>query len=213
MKREFLEGLGLENEAIEKIMAENGADIEREKAKTAQAKADFTDAQAKLAEREKDLESLKASVGDADASRKQLEELQAKYTADTEAYKTQLADRDYADAVNRAIAENNVKFTSKGAGAAFVAKLKENRLELKDGLLDGFDDFLKAQKESDPDAFQSDKPLPKFVTPTGTGTGTSLPSKTIAEQVAQVIGKSSAESGKTANSIISMYTGGKHNGT
>ena len=33
MKREFLEGLGLEKEAIDKIMAENGKDIEAGKAK------------------------------------------------------------------------------------------------------------------------------------------------------------------------------------
>ena len=31
MKRKFLEDLGLEKEAIDKIMAENGADIEAEK--------------------------------------------------------------------------------------------------------------------------------------------------------------------------------------
>lgn len=33
MKREFLEGLGLDKEAIDKIMAENGKDIQAEKAK------------------------------------------------------------------------------------------------------------------------------------------------------------------------------------
>ena len=33
MKREFLEGLGLEKDAIDKIMAENGKDIEAGKAK------------------------------------------------------------------------------------------------------------------------------------------------------------------------------------
>lgn len=169
MKREFLENLGLETEIVEKIMAENGADIEREKSRTTQAKADLADVQEKLTEREKDLETLRASSGDADAIRKQLEELQTRYTAETDDYKKQLADRDYSDAVNRTISENNVKFTSKGAGAAFVAKLKEQRLAMKDGLLDGFGDFLKVQKEADPDAFQSDKPIPKFVTPTGTG--------------------------------------------
>ena len=34
MKREFLEGLGLEKEVIDKIMAENGTDIERIKAES-----------------------------------------------------------------------------------------------------------------------------------------------------------------------------------
>ena len=31
MKRDFLEALGLEKETVDKIMAENGADLEREK--------------------------------------------------------------------------------------------------------------------------------------------------------------------------------------
>ena len=35
MKREFLRGLGLEKETVDKIMAVNGADLEREKAKAA----------------------------------------------------------------------------------------------------------------------------------------------------------------------------------
>lgn len=37
MKREFLEGLGIEKENIDKIMAKNGKDIEAEKAKTTSA--------------------------------------------------------------------------------------------------------------------------------------------------------------------------------
>ena len=40
MKREFLEGLELEKEVIDQIMAENGKDIEAEKAKTKTAEAD-----------------------------------------------------------------------------------------------------------------------------------------------------------------------------
>lgn len=37
MKTEFLKGLGLSDEDVQKILAENGKDIEREKAKTAEA--------------------------------------------------------------------------------------------------------------------------------------------------------------------------------
>ena len=48
MKRDFLEALGLEKETVDKIMAENGTDLEREKAKTTAARADLADAQGKL---------------------------------------------------------------------------------------------------------------------------------------------------------------------
>lgn len=171
MKREFLEGLGLDKETVDKIMTENGADLEREKAKTTQAKADLADAQAKLADRDKDLEQLKATAGGAEATKKQLEELQAKYTAETEQYKAQLADRDYSDAIARAITGKALKFSSKSAQRAFEAALREKKLELKDGELDGLDDFIKAQREADPDAFAPDRPLPRIVAGMGAGHG------------------------------------------
>lgn len=171
MKRDFLEALGLEKETVDKIMAENGADLEREKAKTTQAKADLADAQAKLADRDKDLEALKKTSGDAAAVQKQLEELQTKYTAETGQYRAQLADRDYADAITRAIAGKALKFSSKSAERAFVAALKEKKLELKDGELTGLDGFIKEQREADPDAFAPDKAPPRIVGPMGGGNG------------------------------------------
>ena len=48
-------------------------------------------------------------------------------------------------------------------------KRQAKALTLKDGSLDGFDDFLKSQKESDPAAFEAEKPAPTFVKPTGAG--------------------------------------------
>ena len=40
MKTEFLKGLGLEQDVIDKIMAENGKDIAAEKAKTTKAEGE-----------------------------------------------------------------------------------------------------------------------------------------------------------------------------
>lgn len=204
MKREFLEGLGLGKEAVDRIMDENGADLEWEKAKTTQAKADLADAQSKLADRDKDLEELKKTSGDAEAVKKQLEELQAKYTTETEQYKAQLADRDYAAAVTRAIAGRNLKFSSKSAQRAFEAALRETKLELKDGELSGLDDFIKAQKEADPDAFAPDKPTPRIVAPAGKGTP---PSDPVPANVAQAkeMGAARAASSKATGDILSHY--------
>lgn len=163
--------IGLTEEQAAKVFALNGVDVEREKAKTTQAKADLADAQQKLADRDKDLEQLKATAGDAEATKKQLAELQTKYTTETEQYKTQLADRDYSDAIARTIAEKIPHGFQGGefAKRGFIAALREKNLELKEGQLVGFDDFLKAQKEADPDAFASDKPTPRIVGPTGNG--------------------------------------------
>lgn len=142
--------------------------------------------------------------------KKQLTELQAKYDADTKALQGQLADRDYSDAIESAITGGGLKFSSKSAKQAFVATVKEKKPELKDGKLNGFDDLVKAHKEADPEAFAPDKAPPRVVGPMGGGSGGhSTAPKTVAEQLAENIGKASAESGKAANNIISMYTGGK----
>ncbi len=48
---------------------------------------------------------------------------------------------------------------------------------MKDGELSGLDDFIKAQKESDPEAFAPDKAPPRFVTGAGNGGGHGEPPK------------------------------------
>lgn len=209
MKRDFLEGLGLEKEVVDKIMAENGADLEKEKAKTNAAKADLAEAKEKITEVQSERDRLKTSNGDVVSVQKKLDDLQAKYDADIAERDNKLAARDYDDAINRAIAGKSLKFSSKYAEKAFKDFLKEKKLEVKDGELEGLDDFIKEQKAADPDAFAPDKPTPRIVSPTGGGSNPPGTHQTIAEQLASSIGKAKAESGKAANDVISMYTKGE----
>ena len=136
---------------------------------------------------------------------KQLTELQAKYDQDTGALRTQLADRDYADAIGRAITGKGIKFSSKSAERAFTAALKEQKLELKDGELKGLDDFIKAQREADPAAFAPDRPAPRIIT--GAGSGHGEPPEHVPENVAQAkeMGAARAASGKAASAVLSHY--------
>ncbi len=101
--------------------------------------------------------------------------------AELEELQAQLADRDYMDAVSRAISAANagkgIKFSSKAAEKAFLADLKEHRLEMKDGTLPGFAEYHKAQMEADPDAFQSDVKPPVFSKPVGAGGAPAAESK------------------------------------
>lgn len=177
MKRDFLEELGLDKDLIDKVLDENSRDIGREKQKADQAKEDLAAVREQLTARDKDIEELKKTSGDAENIRKQLEELQSKYAKETEDYKAQLADRDYSDAMSRAVAAKGIKFSSKAAEKAYMADLKEKRLALKDGALDGFEEWHKAQLEADPTAFQSDKPAPSFVKPVGNGGAPAVESK------------------------------------
>ncbi len=203
MTREFLKGLGLDDASVEKILDENSRDIGKEKQKAEQHKTDLDAARQQLADREKDLEALKKTAGDAETTKKQLEDLQAKYTAESEAHMAEIAARDYDAAVAGHVADLN--FSSKGAKAAFVAGLKEKKLELKDGKLDGFAQYLEEAKKADPESFAPEKPAPRFGRPAGGVPGTP---KTTGEQMAEALGKSAADRAKCANDIISMYTGG-----
>ena len=207
MTREFLKNLGLEDAVIDNILNENMADIGKEKARTTAAKADIADAQGKLSAAVSELETLKKSSGDAAAIQQQLTELQDKYDQDTEALRTQLADRDYADAIGRAITGKGLKFSSKSAERAFTAALKEQKLELKDGELFGLDDFIKAQKESDPEAFAPDKAPPRFVTGSGNGGGHGEPLENVPENVriAKEMGAARAASASATNDVLKNY--------
>lgn len=171
MKRDFLEGLGLEKEVIDKIMAENGADLEREKAKTTAAKADLADMQGKLANVTAELDTLKKNNGNVAAVQKKLDELQAKYDSDTASLQAKITDREYSDAIANAISKKGLKFSSKSAEKAFTAALREKKLELKDGEFVELDDFIKVQQEADPDAFLSGDPPIKISTGASLGGG------------------------------------------
>lgn len=140
-----------EDAIIDSIMTINGNDINR-------AKADVNSLKDTLAQREKDIAELKAVPNNSAELQKKLDELSAKYDEDTKALTAKIAERDYNDAVNSAIADNGIKFTSKFAESYFRSELKSKGLELKDGKLTGFDDFYKSQLETDADAFIVEKP-------------------------------------------------------
>lgn len=171
MTREFLKNLGLEDAAIDQILDENTRDTAKEKQRADTAKASLTEARNQLSAVQTELEALKKSGGDASALQQQLSDLQRKYDADTAALTAQIADRDYSDAIIRAIASKSLKFSSKSAEKAFIASLKDQKLELKDGQLTGLDEFIQAQKQADPEAFAPDKAPPRFATGAGHGGG------------------------------------------
>lgn len=168
MKREFLKDLGIEDGTIDKIMDENSSDIGRMKSKADTATTEIADLKAQIAARDTDLAALKASATTTEAVQAKLTELEGKYTTDTEALTAKLADRDYLDAITRTVSGASIKFSSKAAEKAYLADLKERKLEIKDGVLDGFDNFHREQTTADPTAFEGDAPAP-FVKAVGNG--------------------------------------------
>ncbi len=122
----------------------------------------------------KDLETLKAGAEDAEKVKQQLTDLQTKYNDETAKYQKQIADRDYADALETAFNDGKIEFTSKGAKAAACADFMATRCELKDGKLVGFEARIEDMRKKDPDSFRAEKPDPSFANPTGNGSPTTL---------------------------------------
>lgn len=213
MKRDFLKELGLADDIINKIMAENGEDIEREKRIAEKAKADLNEARQNYDQLSQEYEKLKGSAGDAAGIQSKLDELQKKYDADTESLKGQLAARDYMDAVSKAISGygkgTGLKFSSKAAERDFISELRKKNLELKDGELTGFEDFVKERKEAEPDAFATGKPSARFTGPTSNPNPT--PGESPAVTRAREIGRAKAQARQASNNVFDYYAGGNYN--
>lgn len=96
MKREFLEGLGLEKETIDKIMTENGKDINREKEKADGYKSQLDTAK----------ETLKGFEGvDVAKLQSEITKLNTDLANKDAEHAKALADRDFNDMVTRYAAE------------------------------------------------------------------------------------------------------------
>lgn len=187
MKTEELTALGLTEEQAKNVQALNGRDVEKAKAQTEGLKEQIVSLNQQLSERSKDLEELKAKSGDAESTKQELEKLQEKYKADTEAFQKALSDRDYSDAMKSAIASKQIQFSSKAAEKQFLADLKEKNLPLKEGAMEGFDAFMQAMAEADPHMFTEqpkslDSPPPMYTTG---GTGTPAPALSLGAKFAQ----------------------------
>ena len=89
MKREFLEGLGLEKDAIDKIMAENGKDIEAGKAKLEEEQRLRQAAEQAVKDRDKQIADL--SKVDAAGLQAEVERLKTENAAAKDAYEKQIA--------------------------------------------------------------------------------------------------------------------------
>ena len=86
-----------------------------------------------------------------------------------DAEEDKLSEQEYSYAVNGAV--SGMQFTSAAAKKAFVSDLKDKGLKLEDGKLLGLDDYVKAYKETDPDAFAAEEDAPYIVSRTRGGGG------------------------------------------
>lgn len=115
MKTEFLKSLGLDDDAISKVMAENGKDVNAEKSRTAEAKEQLTAAQNSIAELNEKLKNF-------DGTPETIKELQDK----VKSYEQAEADRVAAEKKAAEERELNAKFDELAGKAKFVNDITRN---------------------------------------------------------------------------------------
>jgi deoxyribodipyrimidine photolyase len=165
--RTILEGLdGVTDAMLNSVMA-----LHRQSIKT--VRDELAAEKTQLATVSAELEKLKATPDKSAELQTKLDELQKKYDADTAELQSKIDGRAYDDAITEAITKAGVEFTSGSARKNFVSELKAAKLELKDGAISGFDEFLTKQKEADKDAFKAadPDPKPKFLGDSGSKEG------------------------------------------
>lgn len=150
MKREFLEGLGLEKEVIDKIMTENGNDINKAKSDYDEMKIQLNTANNTIKERDKQIESLKKV--DAEALQAEITKLQEENKEATKKYQSDLKDIKLTNAIKLAIAG---KVHDEDMAASLFDKSK---LVLTDeGKVAGLDEQLEVIKKDKGFLFKTDK--------------------------------------------------------
>lgn len=150
MKREFLEGLGLEKEVIDKIMTENGNDINKSKADYDEVKTQLDTANKTIKERDKQIEGLKKV--DAEALQAEITKLQEENKEATKKYQSDLKEIKLTNAIKLAIAG---KVHDEDIAASLFDKSK---LVLTDeGKVAGLDEQLESIKTDKAFLFKTDK--------------------------------------------------------
>lgn len=194
MKRKFLEDLGLTKEQIDSVMAENGADIEAEKAKTTEVNNKLENADKQLKEANSTIESLKKSNFNN-------EELQTKVNEYENTIKTQKADYEskvknltFDSAIEKALVKAKAKYPE-----LLSSKIDKSKLLIAaDGVVSGIDEQVKTLTESFADM---------FIASGGTG---SVPGKSngfggSSSSLGASLGKQRAEQSKQTESIDNFF--------
>ena len=160
MKAEFLKGLGLEQDVVDKIMAENGKDVAAEQAKTTKAEGERDNYKDQLATATESLEKFKDV--DPAAMQSEIENLNKQLKDKDEEYAAKEADRIFSDTVKEAI---------KSAGGrnekAVMAMLDMEALKASKNQSEDIKKALETVKESDAYLFGSDEPFMNAVGATG----------------------------------------------
>lgn len=141
-----VEGLNKAVAANYKTIAEFDKRVQQAEGERDNYKTQFETAQATLKGFDGvDVEAMKKSIAEYDDKIKKVED----------GYKKQIADRDYADALNTAM--SGYAFTSNAAKSAVMAEIKAAGLKMEDGKIIGLNDVIDSIKAKDAGAFRTEE--------------------------------------------------------
>jgi len=151
MKREFLRGLGIDEDHIPKILDEHHDSLKEYKDsanKVSDLENQLKTANEELANRDKQIEDLKASTTDNEDLQKQLDE----YKANNEQYESKLKQVQLDSAIKLSVAKDA------NDPSDVLAFIDRDGLEVnEDGSVKGLDEKLTGLKESKPYLFSAPK--------------------------------------------------------
>ena len=153
MQRKFLENLGLEKEAIDKILDENSADIGKAKADYDALKQERDTLAGQVTERDGQLETLKKSAGDNEALMKQIADLQADNLAAKQQYEADMKELKLSTAIKLALGD-----TAQDAELVTGLFDKSKLILSEDGKVTGLEEQLKTLKKEKAFLFKEEKP-------------------------------------------------------
>lgn len=147
MKREFLQELGLDKDVIEKIMTENGNDINA-------AKQDEANLKEQLDTANQTITGLKAAAEkyNGEELTQRLEELQGKYETDVQTLQKDLHTARFNGALEAALVKSGAKNTK-----ALRGLLDMDKLAYQDGTLSGFEEQIEQIKQDNDFLFAEPK--------------------------------------------------------
>jgi septal ring factor EnvC (AmiA/AmiB activator) len=153
MERKFLKDLGLADDVIEKVMTENGKDINELKSAAEASKTTLADLQKQISDRDKQLEALKTSSGDNEALKKQITDLQAANKQVKTDYDANLKKITLGSKIDTALLGAKAKNTK-----AVRALLDESKISLDGENVLGLNEQLEQVKKDNPYLFGEDQP-------------------------------------------------------
>lgn len=154
MKTEFLQGLGISEENIHKILAENGKDIEKFKNDNEVLKLKVKDTEKLLADANNEIESYQEM--DIAAIQKSADDWKAKY----EDLEKQKADEEYERRIDEYLDSFEINDEVHAEKIKSLMKEKELKFDSKDDKkLIGGDDIVNSYKEKYPHVFGNEQKL------------------------------------------------------